>query len=545
MSSVLTAFERFTIEQELQDRGAEGSIPPETLKTRIQVFILNDEDPHLRWRMFNLCLRLILSPATRTARKIGAMITLFSLPAAAMQNHVRLADRSPDAIIERVEINGFVDGTWRLIPNDRAILPDATINALNVAADELPPDLVNRTPYVVQGGEDLPCDEVEIFLQRAYSVLIQAWIMVCKCMTAYDQPAPSEERRIAKYRQQGRLEARFILQNPARRGIQKVIRESLVVRQYLAYELQIARNQSLVTNKYYAIVGDIGKYIENAGLSAFFLTVKFALGTKWQPLALSAFSGELTKLKSLMLLYRDLGEQARYLALLEAPQAMDFAPANYPLIYSYAMGVGTVLDPQMRNYNFARPFLNAMYFQFGVETARRQQGAVDTKMAEELGLTAQDKQEMTETLNRLGAAGARGAAPAAPNPFNAAPPAPAPIPVARPAQDGPHDNAAAAPAPAPGADAPGPAGLHIPGPGEPGFEPQEYYRQPGMMDMVKNRLRIASGGAPGVLPHELDAAAQIYVDEVVTGLRRPNDFAGILEAMFQQLAEEQKGDLED
>nr|QOJ55628.1 nucleocapsid protein [Mumps virus genotype G]QOJ55635.1 nucleocapsid protein [Mumps virus genotype G]QOJ55999.1 nucleocapsid protein [Mumps virus genotype G] len=401
MSSVLKAFERFTIEQELQDRGEEGSIPPETLKSAVKVFVINTPNPTTRYQMLNFCLRIICSQNARASHRVGALITLFSLPSAGMQNHIRLADRSPEAQIERCEIDGFEPGTYRLIPNARANLTANEIAAYALLADDLPPTINNGTPYVHADVEGQPCDEIEQFLDRCYSVLIQAWVMVCKCMTAYDQPAGSADRRFAKYQQQGRLEARYMLQPEAQRLIQTAIRKSLVVRQYLTFELQLARRQGLLSNRYYAMVGDIGKYIENSGLTAFFLTLKYALGTKWSPLSLAAFTGELTKLRSLMMLYRDLGEQARYLALLEAPQIMDFAPGGYPLIFSYAMGVGTVLDVQMRNYTYARPFLNGYYFQIGVETARRQQGTVDNRVADDLGLTPEQRTEVTQLVDRL------------------------------------------------------------------------------------------------------------------------------------------------
>ncbi|AFX75111.1 nucleocapsid protein [Achimota virus 2] len=401
MSSVFRAFEQFTLEQEQHERGSDLEVPPETLQTTIKVFILNTPNPQIRYQMMNFCLRIIASSSSRIAQKNGALLTLLSLPTAMMQNHIRIADRSPDSIIERIEIEGFEQGTYRLRPNARTPMTNGEITALEQMAEDLPEGIANDTPYINPNIEGDDCDEMEKFLNAIYSVLVQVWITVCKCMTAYDQPTGSDERRLAKYQQQGRLDQKYVLQNEIRRIIQKCIRDSLTVRQFLTFELQTARKQGPITSRYYAMVGDIGKYIENAGMSAFFMTTRFALGTKWPPLALAAFSGELIKLKSLMMLYRRLGERARFMALLEMQEMMEFAPANYPLTYSYAMGIGSVQDPQMRNYNFARTFLNAAYFQLGVETANRQQGSVDKGMAEELGLSEADKREMSATLTRL------------------------------------------------------------------------------------------------------------------------------------------------
>ncbi|KAA5737797.1 hypothetical protein F3G24_28480, partial [Klebsiella pneumoniae] len=117
---------------------------------------------------------------------------------------------------------------------------------------------------------------METFLDMCYSVLMQAWIVTCKCMTAPDQPAASIEKRLQKYRQQGRINPKYLLQPEARRIIQNVIRKGMVVRHFLTFELQLARAQSLVSNRYYAMVGDVGKYIENCGMGGFFLTLKYA-----------------------------------------------------------------------------------------------------------------------------------------------------------------------------------------------------------------------------------------------------------------------------
>ncbi|AFX75103.1 nucleocapsid protein [Achimota virus 1] len=401
MSSVFKAFEQFTLEQDQYVGGNNLELPPETLQTTIKVFILNTQNPQTRYQMLCFCLRIIASNSARTAQKYGAMLTVLSLPTAMMHNHMRIADRSPDSIIERIEIEGFEPGSYRLRPNARTPMTQGEIIAMENMADDLPDTIVNQTPFVNTATEDEICDEMEKFLNAVYSVLIQVWVMVCKCMTAFDQPTGSDARRLAKYQQQGRMDQKYVLQGEVRRLIQLCIRESLTIRQFLVNEMQTARRQGPITGKYYAMVGDVARYIENAGMGAFFMTVKFALGNRWPPLALAAFSGELVKIKGLMMLYRKLGDRAKYMALLEMSEMMDFAPANYQLLYSYAMGIGSVQDPQMRGYNFARPFLNPAFFQLGMETANRQQGSVDREMAEELGLTDTERREMAAQVTRL------------------------------------------------------------------------------------------------------------------------------------------------
>ncbi|CAA45570.1 nucleocapsid [Orthorubulavirus simiae] len=401
MSSVLKTFERFTIQQELQDHEEDTPVPLETIRPLIRVFVVNSNDPALRAQLLLFNLRIIMSNTARESHKTGALLSMFSLPAAAMGNHLKLATRSPEASIDRVEITGFEGRSFRVVPDARSTMSRAEVLAYEAIAEDIPDTLNHKTPFVNADVEQGDYDETEGFLELCYSVLMQAWIVTCKCMTAPDQPPISIEKRMAKYQQQGRINPRFILQPEARRIIQNAIRKAMVVRHFLTYELQMAQSKTLLANRYYAMVGDVGKYIEHSGMGGFFCTLKYGLGTRWPTLALAAFSGELQKLKALMLHYQSLGPMAKYMALLESPKLMDFAPAEYPLMYSYAMGIGTVIDTNMRNYAYGRSYLNPQYFQLGVETARKQQGAVDHRTAEDLGMSQADKVELAATLAKL------------------------------------------------------------------------------------------------------------------------------------------------
>nr|APL98131.1 N protein [Bat paramyxovirus] len=400
MSSVLTAYEHFLQASEERNYGDQQFVQSDTLKAEIPVFVLNTNDPQQRFTLMNFCLRLAVSNSAKTSIKQGALLSLLSLQATSMLNHLMIAARAPDAALRIIEVDSINPADYTLTPNARSGWDETKVRAYKALARDLPAGLADRTVFVAKDAEHALCDDMDTYLTRIFSILIQVWVMVCKCMTAYDQPTGSEERRLAKYKQQGRMLEKYQLQADARKTIQLIIRESMVIRQFLVQEMLTADKVGAHTNRYYAMVGDIAKYIANVGMSAFFLTLKFGLGNRWKPLALAAFSGELVKLKSLMTLYRRLGDRAKYLALLESPELMEFAPANYPLLFCYAMGVGSIQDPLIRNYQFGRNFLNTSYFQYGVETAMKHQGTVDPKLAAELGITAEDKKEIMLSVEK-------------------------------------------------------------------------------------------------------------------------------------------------
>ncbi|KAA5784563.1 hypothetical protein F3G52_33090, partial [Klebsiella pneumoniae] len=108
---------------------------------------------------------------------------------------------------------------FRLIPNARSGMSRGEINAYAALAEDLPDTLNHATPFVDSEVEGTAWDEIETFLDMCYSVLMQAWIVTCKCMTAPDQPAASIEKRLQKYRQQGRINPKYLLQPEARRII--------------------------------------------------------------------------------------------------------------------------------------------------------------------------------------------------------------------------------------------------------------------------------------------------------------------------------------
>lgn len=219
------------------------------------------------------------------------------------------------------------------------------------------------------------------------TITIQIWILLTKAVTAPDTAKESETKRWVKYLQQKRVDDIFRLKNSWLDVVRAKISEDISIRR-LMVNILIAINRSTGTKgRLLESIADIGNYISEAGMASFFLTIKYGIETKLPALALNEFQGDLTTMIGLMKLYKEQGERAPFLTILEDSIQTKFAPGNYSLLWSFAMGVGVTLDRSMNNLNFNRPFLEPNYFRLGQEAVSRMEGNIDSKMAADLGLT--------------------------------------------------------------------------------------------------------------------------------------------------------------
>nr|ADM33788.2 NP [Metaavulavirus falklandense]ADM33789.2 NP [Metaavulavirus falklandense] len=371
------------------------------LRAEVPVCVTLSQDPGERWNLACLNLRWLVSESSTTPMRQGAIISLLSLHSDNMRAHATLASRAADAYLTILEVDEVDLQSGILRFNARSGVSDKRAQQLLAIADDIPKSCANGHPFISDDIESRdPLDLAET-IDRLQGIAAQIWIAAIKCMTAPDTAAESEGKRIAKYQQQGRLVKQVMVHSSVRAEMLRVVRGSLVLRQFMVSECKRATAMGSNTSRYYAMVGDISLYFKNAGMTAFFLTLRFGIGTHYPTLAMSVFSGELKKMASLIRLYKNKGEDAPYMAFLEDSDMGNFAPANYSTLYSYAMGIGTVLEASVAKYQFAREFTSETYFRLGVETAQSNQGSFDEKVAQEMGLTAEARRQVKALVGNL------------------------------------------------------------------------------------------------------------------------------------------------
>nr|UQT69581.1 nucleoprotein [Orthoavulavirus sp.] len=385
MSSVFEEYEHLLAAQ-IRPNGAQGGGEKgSTLKVDVPVFVLNSNDPEDRWNFATFCLRIVVSEDSNKPLRQGALISLLCAHSEVMRNHVALAGKQNEATLTLLEIDSFSNGIPQF--NARSGVTDERTQRFMMIAGALPRACSNGSPFLTTGAEDDAPEDITETLDRILSLQAQVWVTVAKAMTAYETADESEVRRLNKYMQQGRVQKRYMIHPVCRSAIQLVIRQSLVVRTFLVSELKRGRNTAGGTSTYYNLVGDIDAYIRNTGLTAFFLTLKYGINTKTSALALSSLAGDIQKMKQLMRLYRMKGENGPYMTLLGDSDQMCFAPAEYTQLYSFAMGMASIIDKGTNKYQFARDFMSTSFYRLGVEYAQAQGSSIDEEMAATLKLT--------------------------------------------------------------------------------------------------------------------------------------------------------------
>nr|AKM45895.1 nucleocapsid protein [avian paramyxovirus 1] len=399
MSSVFDEYEQLLAAQTRPNGVHGGGEKGSTLKVEVPVFTLNSDDPEDRWNFAVFCLRIAVSEDANKPLRQGALISLLCSHSQVMRNHVALAGKQNEATLAVLEIDGFTNSVPQF--NNRSGVSDERAQRFMVIAGSLPRACSNGTPFVTAGVADDAPQDITDTLERILSVQAQVWITVAKAMTAYETADESETRRINKYMQQGRIQKKYILHPVCRSAIQLTIRQSLAVRIFLVSELKRGRNTAGGSSTYYNLVGDVDSYIRNTGLTAFFLTLKYGINTKTSALALSSITGDIQKMKQLMRLYRMKGENAPYMTLLGDSDQMSFAPAEYAQLYSFAMGMASVLDKGTGKYQFARDFMSTSFWRLGVEYAQAQGSSINEDMAAELKLTPAARRGLAVAAQRV------------------------------------------------------------------------------------------------------------------------------------------------
>ncbi|AFX60878.1 nucleocapsid protein [avian paramyxovirus 4] len=396
MAGVFSQYERFVDNQSQVSRKDHRSLAGGCLKVNIPMLVTASEDPTTRWQLACLSLRLLISNSSTSAIRQGAILTLMSLPSQNMRATAAIAGSTNAAVINTMEVLSVNDWTPSFDP--RSGLSEEDAQVFRDMARDLPPQFTSGSPFTSALAEGFTPEDTHDLMEALTSVLIQIWILVAKAMTNIDGSGEANERRLAKYIQKGQLNRQFAIGNPARLIIQQTIKSSLTVRRFLVSELRASRGAVKEGSPYYAAVGDIHAYIFNAGLTPFLTTLRYGIGTKYAAVALSVFAADIAKLKSLLTLYQDKGVEAGYMALLEDPDSMHFAPGNFPHMYSYAMGVASYHDPSMRQYQYARRFLSRPFYLLGRDMAAKNTGTLDEQLAKELQVSERDRAALSAAI---------------------------------------------------------------------------------------------------------------------------------------------------
>uniref|UniRef100_A0AAU0QK70 Nucleocapsid n=1 Tax=Lechcodon virus TaxID=3095318 RepID=A0AAU0QK70_9MONO len=366
-----------------------------TLTTKIIVYNPSSKSSALRWEIAKFAMKLMWSPAASHSVKVGAALTLLSSHAENPGAMIRSLVNDPDIEVVIVDVGDFDMGVPRL--ERRGEKAEQQMDSYRRILDRSPQEPLFYNPEI----DDIDIADAGSFLVAISSVLAQVWILVAKSVTAPDTAEESENKRWAKYVQQRRVSPDYLVSSRWIGAARNLISTDLSVRKYMVEILIEVKKSGVSRGRLNEMVADIGNYIEETGMAGFFLTIKYGLEMKFPVIVINEFQADLLTLQTLMRMYMELGPRAPYMVLLEDSIQTKFAPGNYPLLWSFAMGVGTTLDRSMGALNINRSYLEPIYFKLGQNVARKNAGSVDKKLAAELGLTDEQSAEIREMMQEV------------------------------------------------------------------------------------------------------------------------------------------------
>lgn len=362
------------------------------IKRKVLVLTPTNNQPQMRWTLLKFLLQLAWSGRAIGSVITGAFLGLLSFfadhPASLLRSLIN------DADIEVMIIEVVTDQAGEIKFSSRGLDMKEQEDRYKLIAAAGPDNQTSADPFVddkVFHQEMRTTDELQISI---HSITMQLWILLTKAVTAPDTARDSEGRRWLKYLQQKRVDNKYKLKNGWLDAAREEISRDMSIRRFMVDILIEVGKMSGSKSRILDMILDIGNYIAEAGMAPFHLTIKYGIETRFPVLALNEFQSDLSTMANLMRLYKEQGPRAPYLVLLEDSIQNKFAPGNYSILWSFAMGVGVTLDKQMSGLNFNRGFLSPNFFRLGQEIVNKMEGNIDSKMAADMGLTQEQIDEV-------------------------------------------------------------------------------------------------------------------------------------------------------
>ncbi|AAZ82804.1 nucleocapsid protein [Beilong virus] len=368
------------------------------IKKNVIVLVPTMKQPAKRFQFMTLILQIAWSAKSSAAFITGAFFSLLSMfadnPGAMLRNLVN----DPDIDVQIAEVSDVNDSRITLATRGRGM---ERYEEEIVQMVETPPKGRDKAyPYAESDYVKIIPRSTEDLQIAIQTVTAQLWILLTKAVTAIDTARDSENRRWIKYEQQRRADADYRLDEGWLNFARVRIAADLAVRRYMVEILIDANRAPSPKARVLELICDIGNYISEAGLAGFHLTIKYGIETRYPALALNELQADLGTILALMKCYVELGERAPFMVILEDSVQTKFSPGSYPLLWSYAMGVGSMLDRAVNNLNYARNYLEQPFYNLGVGMVEKMEGSVNRHVAEELGLTGEQIAQIKDLVKQ-------------------------------------------------------------------------------------------------------------------------------------------------
>ncbi|AVM86012.1 N protein [Mount Mabu Lophuromys virus 1] len=379
------------------------------IRKKVVILVPNTQSPVKRWRITLFLLKLAWSAKASGSVITGAFLSLLTIFAEHPAQMIRALSNDPDLEAQIVEVKDTNDDEPALATRGNRM--DKEEQVYKEIAKAGPSGQGDSFPFARGKEDELVVKTTEDLQIAIASVTLQIWVLLTKAVTAPDNAPDAENRRWVKFLQQRRVDRDYQLSSGWLSFARETIAGDLSIRRFMVEILLEIRRSTGVKSRIIQMIEDVGNYIQEAGMAGFLLTIKYGIETRYPTLALNEFQGDLSTVLELMKAYKDFGERAPFMVILEESAQTKFAPGNFPLLWSYAMGVGSALDASVSNLNYMRSYLMMNYFRLGQDTVIKMEGNLDPLTASELGVTPEQAAAVRNVLSKEISAKAAGSMP--------------------------------------------------------------------------------------------------------------------------------------
>nr|ANG56458.1 nucleocapsid [Respirovirus bovis]ANG56460.1 nucleocapsid [Respirovirus bovis] len=400
---MLSLFDTFSARrQENITKSAGGAVIPGQ-KNTVSIFALGPSitDDNDKMTLALLFLSHSLDNEKQHAQRAGFLVSLLSMAYANPELYLTSNGNNADVkyVIYMIEKDSGRQKYGGLVVKTREMVYEKTTDWMFGSDLEYDQDNMLQNGRSTSTIEDL----VHTFGYPAClgALIIQIWIILVKAITSISGLRKGFFTRLEAFRQDGTVKSSLVLSGDAVEQIGSIMRsqQSLVTLMVeTLITMNTGRNDLTTIEKNIQIVGN---YIRDAGLASFFNTIRYGIETRMAALTLSTLRPDINRLKALIELYLSKGPRAPFICILRDPIHGEFAPGNYPALWSYAMGVAVVQNKAMQQYVTGRSYLDIEMFQLGQAVARDAESQMNSILDEELGITQEAKQSLKKHMKKI------------------------------------------------------------------------------------------------------------------------------------------------
>nr|AVM87386.1 nucleoprotein [Wenling triplecross lizardfish paramyxovirus] len=240
------------------------------------------------------------------------------------------------------------------------------------------------------------------------SIVLQIILILGKAVTNPADQDKSYERRMQKFESEGHIKSAWRLTKSMMRELSSRMAANHDMRLIMVEFMCYCRDAGVSGGMICQQIANASDYVVRAGLTSFFKTVQYAASMHSIAHALPTVDADIRKLEHLMDVYTAQDNKGGFMILTSDARRNQFAPNNYPVAWSFAIGVAVAKEPSMQDYQWNRPFLDAKAFVMGQIFANNEHRFITSGTRSDLGMDDVDMQnlndlsEMAEKIARKG-----------------------------------------------------------------------------------------------------------------------------------------------